>query len=99
MGRRAVGPGHGGVCPPRCRQQLGESEGEVFMGRIRATPTLACSLVVFYDAPLWAPNEGHSRFMAPAAITLQLIAAQLVSELPGTQQCAGPSPGHGHQPG
>lgn len=87
-GRWAARPGHDGVCPPRCRQRLRESEGEVFMGQIRATATLARGLAVFYDAPLWAPNEGHSRFMAPAAITLQLIAAQLARGLPGTQRPA-----------
>lgn len=69
------------------------------MGQIRATPTLARGLAVFYDALLWAPNEGHSHFMAPAAITLQLIAAKLASRLPGTQQHAAPSPGQGHPPG
>lgn len=78
---------------------MGKAKAKVFMGRIRATPALSCSLMVFYDALLWAPNEGHSRFMAPVAITLPLIAAQLVSGLPGTQQRAAPSPGQGHPPG
>lgn len=95
-GRWALGPGHSVVSLPQCKQQHGESKGEVFMGQIRATPTLTRSLMVFYDARLWAPNEGHSRFMAPVAITLQLIAAQLASGLPGTQQQAAPSPGQGH---
>lgn len=51
---------------------------------------LARSLAAFYDAP----NEGHSHFMAPTAITLQLIMAQLACGLLGIQQCSAPSPGH-----
>lgn len=58
------------------------------MGQTEATPAVAPGLVLFYDTPLWAPNEGHSHFMAPSAITPQLIAAQLVSGLPG---CRAPS--------
>lgn len=85
-----------GSAGPAAGSSTGKAKVKCLWVGLGPLQTLARSLVVFYDAPLWVPNEGHSRFMAPVAITLQLIAAQLASGLPGTQQRAAPSPGQGH---